>query len=104
MAECQSVSLASFVAQVRGVMFYGLQLYGARQGEHVVLVRRPNNPYDSNCLEVRLVRSRISFVLGHLAAEVAVHLSPLLCDAPLKLEVMTFRDITFTALKCTRSM
>ena len=46
MAECQSVSLTSFVAQVRGVMFYGLQLYGARQGEHVVLVRRPNNPYD----------------------------------------------------------
>lgn len=43
MAECQSVSLVSFVAQVRGVMFYGLQLYGARQEERV-LVRRPNNP------------------------------------------------------------
>lgn len=27
----------------------------------------------------------------------------LLCDVPLKLEVMTLRDITFNALKCTRS-
>ena len=29
-AECRSVVLASFVAQVRGVMFYGLQVHRAR--------------------------------------------------------------------------
>ena len=52
MAECQPTVLASLVAQVRGVMFYGLQMYVAREGEHVVLVRRPNNPYDNNCLDV----------------------------------------------------
>ena len=43
MAECQPTVLASLAAQVRGVMFYGIQMYGAREGEHVVLVRRPMN-------------------------------------------------------------
>ena len=54
MAECESVVLASFVAQVRGVMFYGLQVYRARLAERVVLVRRPDNPYDNNYLDVRV--------------------------------------------------
>ena len=72
MAECESVVLVSFVTQVRGVMFYGLQVHGARLAEWVVLVRRPDNPYDNNCLEVRVVRSSLSFLLGHLAAEVAL--------------------------------
>ena len=42
MAECQPTVLTSLVAQVRGVMFYGLQMYGAREGEHVVLVSQPS--------------------------------------------------------------
>ena len=46
-----------------------------------MLVRRPGNPYDNNCLYVRVVRSSLSFLLGHLAAEVAARLSLLLCDA-----------------------
>ena len=46
MMECESVVLASFVTQVRGVMFDGLQVHGARLAERVVLVRRP---YDNNC-------------------------------------------------------
>ena len=75
MAECEYIVLASFVAQVRGVMFHGLQVHGARLAERVVLVRRPDNPYDNNCLDVRVVRSSLSFLLGHLAAEVAGHLS-----------------------------
>ena len=54
MAECESVVLAFFVAQVRGVMFYGLQVHGARLAERVVLVRRPDNPYDNNYLDVRV--------------------------------------------------
>ena len=84
MVECQPTVLALLVAQVRGVMFYGLQMYGAREGEHVVLVRRPNNPYDNNCLDVKVVRGSFSFLLGHLAAEAAAHLSPLLFDASLE--------------------
>ena len=78
MAECKPVVL---VAQVRGVMFYGLQVHGARLAERVVLVRRPDNTYDNNCLDVRVVRSSLSFLLGHLVAEVAPCLSFLLCDA-----------------------
>ena len=35
MVKCESVVLASFVAQVRDVMFYGLQVYGARLAEWV---------------------------------------------------------------------
>ena len=72
MAECESVVLASFVTQVRGVMFYSLQVHGARLAEQVVLVRRPDNPYDNNCLDVRVVRNSLSFLLGHLAVEVAL--------------------------------
>ena len=53
MAECESV-LASFVAQVRDVKFYGLQVHGARLAERVVLVRRPDNPYDKNYPDVRV--------------------------------------------------
>ena len=48
MEECESVVLASFVAQVRGVMFDGLQVHGARLAEQVVHVR-PDNPHDINC-------------------------------------------------------
>ena len=40
-----------------------------------MLVRRPDNPYDNNCLDVRVVHSSLSFLLGHLAAEVGVRLS-----------------------------
>ena len=50
-------------------MFYGLQVHGARLAERVVLVRRPDNPYDNNCLDVRVVRSVPA------AAEVAARLS-----------------------------
>ena len=53
MAECESV-LASFVAQVRGVKCYGLQVHGARLAERVVLATRPGNPYDNNYLDVRV--------------------------------------------------
>ena len=49
MEECESVVLASFVAQVRGIMFDSLQVHGARLAERVVLIRRPDNPYDINC-------------------------------------------------------
>ena len=66
MAESQSL-----VAQVRGMMVYGFQMYGAREGEQVALVRSPNNPYDNNCLDVRVVRGNFSFLLGRLAVEVA---------------------------------
>ena len=79
MAECESVVLASFVAQVRGVMLYGLQVHGARLAERVVLVRRPDNPYDKNYIPGR--ESSPSLLLGHLAAEVTVRLSLLLYDA-----------------------
>ena len=34
--QSQSTVLASLVAQVRGMMFYGFQMYGAREGEQVV--------------------------------------------------------------------
>ena len=54
MAECESVVLTSFVTQVRGVMFYSRQVHGARLAERVALVRRPDNLYDNNYLDVRV--------------------------------------------------
>ena len=80
----QSVVLASFVVQVRGVMFYELHTCGAALGDRVILVRRPDDRHDANCVEVRLACSPRSYMLGHVAAEVAAHLSPLLCDSSLQ--------------------
>lgn len=76
MIKCRRVVLASFIAQVRGVMFYGLQVHGARLGEWVVLVRRPDNPYDNNCLDVRIVRSSLSFLLGLLSSLICCAMLP----------------------------
>ena len=48
-ASLYSVVLASFVAQVKGVMFYDLSVSGAGWGDGVYLVRAPYNPYDCIC-------------------------------------------------------
>jgi len=53
-------------------MLYGLQVYRAGLAEWVVLFRTPDNPYNDNCLDVRVVRSSLSFLLGHLAVKVAL--------------------------------
>ena len=74
-----SVVLASLVVQVRGVMFYSYDVSGACWGDAVYLVRRPDDRYDVNCLDVRVMRGR-PYLLGHLAAPVAAHLSPLMRD------------------------
>ena len=75
-----SVVLAVFVAQTKGIKFYDLRRSGAVRGEGVFLVWRPDNTYDINCLDVRLVRGRT--MIGHLEAPVAAQLSPLMRDLP----------------------
>ena len=72
-----AVVLASLVAQVRGVMFYDYGVSGACWGDNIYLVQRPNDRYDVNFLDVRLIRSR-PYLLGHLAA------SPLMRDLSLE--------------------
>ena len=65
MATMTGAVLARFVAQVRGVAFYSLSVCGSRVGDCVEFVRRPDNPYDSNCVDVRIVRRGRSLLLGH---------------------------------------
>lgn len=77
------VVLASFVAQVKGVMFYDLSISGAGWEDSVYLVRAPYNPYDRNCLDVRCARGR-PYMLGHLTAPVAAVLSPLMRDVSVR--------------------
>ena len=72
-----SLVLATFVAAVKSVQFYDLQDSGACRGELLVLQRQPNNAFDANCLDVRLVRGRL--LLGHVEA-LWPHLSPLMRD------------------------
>ena len=50
-ASLYSVALASFVAQVKSVMFYDLSVSGSGWGDGVYLVRAPYNPCDYNCLD-----------------------------------------------------
>ena len=78
-----SVWLGSLIAQVKGVKFYDLQASGACLGDRVLLIRRPDNPYDVNCLDVRLGRGRGRGrpLLGHLEAPIAAFLSPDARDA-----------------------
>ncbi len=70
--------MSTFRAQVRGVPFYSLSECGAVVGDRVELVRRPDNPHDVNCVEVRALCHGRSFLVGNLAAEVAQRLSPLI--------------------------
>ena len=79
MASFDSAVLASFVAQVRGIMFYDLAVSGASWGDSVHLVRAPYNRYDSNCLDVRCASGK-PYLLGHLAAPAAALLFPLMRD------------------------
>ena len=78
-----TVELASLVAQVRGVMFYDFGVSGACWGDTIYLVQRPDDRYDVNCLDVKLMRDR-PYLLGHLAAPVAALLSPLMRDLSLE--------------------
>ena len=77
--------LASFVFKVKGIMFYKYGVCGASMGERVRLVRRPYDRHDVNCVDVVLERGpRTLHKIGHVEAEVSVHLSPLLRDAPVE--------------------
>ena len=69
------VLLASFVAEVNGMIFYDQRRSRASQGEYVVLRRQPNNALDANCVEVCILR-REHLLVGHLEAAVAVRVSP----------------------------
>ena len=42
----------------------------------MIVLRRPDNPFDANCLDVRLVRR--SLLLGHVEASVSARLSPIM--------------------------
>jgi len=73
-----AVELVLFTAQCRGVKFYSLAETEAEFGSEVEFVRRPFHSKDSNCVEVRVkVKGRYK-ILGHLAAEAAEWLSPML--------------------------
>ena len=77
--------LASFVAEVKGVMFYDLRRSRACRGERVVLRRQPNNTFNVNCVEVcQILRGRL--LVGHLESAVAAHMSPLMCDPHVDIE------------------
>ena len=65
-----SVVLAVVVAQMKGVKCYDLGRSGASRRERVVVLRRPDNVYSINCLDVRLLRGRL--LLGHVDAPLAV--------------------------------
>lgn len=75
---CAESVLASVVARVKGVMFYDYATSGACHGDRVYILRRPDNQYDSNCLDVRLAHG--SYLLGHLEAPMAARLSPVIRD------------------------
>ena len=75
-------TMASFVAEVKGVKFHDCRGLRACRGERVVLRRQPYNAYDANCVEVQLQRGRR--LLGHLEAAVAARLSPLMRDVPVE--------------------
>ena len=75
--EMEEVSLARFTAQCRGIKFYDLAEVGVEVGSRVLFRRYPYHIKDKNCVEVRLA-GKSGMMLGHMAAEVAKTLSPLL--------------------------
>ena len=74
----ESVLLATFVSNVRGVRFYYVATSSVSAGGSVVLQLEPTNPYDCNCIAVYSGSSFFSDKLGHLAREDTACLAPLL--------------------------
>ena len=74
--------LVFFTTQCQGVKFYSFSDGGVEFGDDVIFMRKPNHFKDPNCVEVRVIRDfngrRTSVKLGHVAAEAAEWLSPLL--------------------------
>ena len=70
--------LVYFTTQCRGVKFYHFRDGGVDFGDKLAFVRKPHHFKDPNCVEVRVVSRGRSLQLGHVAAEAAEWLSPLL--------------------------
>ena len=68
-----SVVVASFVAQVRGVVLNDYPS-GVQSGLNVLLLRRPGSRYDCNCIAV----VRLGSTVGHLEGSTAAVISPLM--------------------------
>ena len=62
----------------KSVKFYNFGHLGGGKGECVVLQRQGNNPYGTNCVDVRLVQRRL--LLGDLKVAVATCFSPLIVN------------------------
>ena len=66
--------LAFFSCECRGVKFYGLSNADELFGSQVTFKRNPDHFKDPNCVEVMVAKCK----LGHIAAEAAEWLSPML--------------------------
>ena len=75
----EAIALAFFVTESHGVKFYNFRDDKLGFGTELSFVRRPYHPKDANCVEVMVVkRCRQHCKLGHVKAEAAQWLSPLL--------------------------
>ena len=73
------IDLAFFTCVCRGVKFHGISGRRLPYGTELAFRREPTNPYDSNAVLVFVVESgRRLTPPGHVAAEAARWLSPLL--------------------------
>ena len=71
--------LAFFSCECRGVKFYGSSDAGELFGSRVTFIRNPDHPMDPNCVEVMVIKQEGNhYKLGHIAAEAAEWLSPML--------------------------
>ena len=77
----EAIALAFFITECRRVKFYDFKDDKLGFGTELLFVRRPYmyHPKDANCVEVMVVkRCRQHCKLGHVKAEAAEWLSPLL--------------------------
>ena len=75
----EAIARAFFVTECRGVKFYNIKDGKLGFGTELSFVRRPYHPKDSNCVEVVVTKRRgHPCKLGHVKAEAAEWLSPLL--------------------------
>ena len=71
--------LAFFSCECRGVKFYGLSDADELFGSQVAFTRNPGHHKDPNCVEVMVKQpGNIYYKLGHITAEAAEWLSPML--------------------------
>jgi hypothetical protein len=87
--------------KLKGVSFHQKEIDNIKEGDEVILIREPDNPFDKNAVAVK---TNQGIIIGHLSRELAKKLS-LFIDKGIKykciIENITGKEIKGVNIKIT---